>query len=77
MHESVIRSEKGLSKKKRQLLTHTQTEKLKTCFCKEPYPSSEVIALISKEIGVDAKKVANWFVYQRQQNKAFPFKVSK
>jgi hypothetical protein len=66
-----------LSKKKRQLLTHTQTEKLKSCFYKEPYPSSEVIALISKEVGIDAKKVANWFVYQRQQNKAIPLKISK
>jgi hypothetical protein len=67
----------GFSKKKRRLLTQTQTDKLKYYFCKEPYPSAELITLISKETGVDEKKIANWFVYQRQQNKAVTYKTLK
>ena len=77
VYEPVYRSDNALNKKKRQLLTQTQTDKLKMYYCKEPYPSAEVISLISKDIGVDVKKVANWFVYQRQQNKAITFKLSK
>ena len=60
-----------MDKKKRQILTQNQTDRLKIFFCKDPYPNSEKIDLIARELDIDAKKVANWFSHQRQQNRLF------
>lgn len=53
-------------KRKRLPLTNEQTDKLKSQFIKNPYPSSFELDLIAVELNLDPKKVATWFTHQRQ-----------
>ena len=67
----MLSSQELNSVKKRQILNQNQTERLKMFFCLDPYPSADKMDLIANELDIDAKKVANWFSHQRQQNRLF------
>lgn len=53
-------------KRSRVFLNKTQSERLKTYFAMNPYPSSDEIETLSIELDLSAKRVANWFGNQRQ-----------
>ena len=56
-------------KKARIFLTKQQTDRLKSHFIMNPYPSSDEIEALSIEQNLSSKRIANWFTNQRQINK--------
>ena len=55
--------------KHQQCLNDNQRSVLKECFAKNPYPKQDKIRKLSDALGVDKRKVYNWFTNERNRLK--------